>query len=379
LKIMISCGEPSGDLYAGALAVEIRRREPDAAIFGMGGQRLLAGGGELVVDYRGLSRTGFVGAAAVIPRFFGVLRQLIAAAELEKPQALVVIDSPDFNLSWLAPSIKRLGIPIIYYISPQLWAWRRGRIRAMKKVADRVLVIFPFEEQMYRDAGIPVEFVGHPLIDLARAQEPKDVFLRERGLDPSKPIVALLPGSRVNEVKRLLPVMRDAARQIAATSPGVQFVIARAPSLDDDLFTSVRWGSLSPTEVLACTDDVLASADVAIAASGTATMQAALHGCPMVVVYRLSPLEYRIGRSFVHVDMFAMVNLIAGRRVVPELIQDACTPDAVAREVLLLLTDSTRADAMRAAFREVRDKLGGPGASGRAAAAVLDVARKARR
>ena len=217
-KIMISCGEPSGDLYAGALAVEIRRREPDAAIFGLGGQRLMAGGGELLADYRGLSVTGLVEAIRVVPRSLSVLNRLIQAARSEKPQALVAIDFPDFNFR-LAAAVKKLGIPVIYYISPQLWAWRRSRMRVIKRIADRVLVIFPFEEQIYRDAGVPVQFVGHPLVDLARAQEPKDSFLRELGLDASRPIVALLPGSRPNEVERLLPVMRDAVRQIVARLP----------------------------------------------------------------------------------------------------------------------------------------------------------------
>jgi lipid-A-disaccharide synthase len=372
-KIMISCGEPSGDLYAGALAVEIRRRQPDAAIFGLGGQRLMAGGGELLADYRGLSVTGLVEAIRVVPKSFSVLNRLVQAARSEQPQALVAIDFPDFNFR-LASAVKKLGIPIIYYISPQLWAWRSSRMRVIKRIADRVLVIFPFEEQIYRDAGVPVEFVGHPLVDLARAQEPRDSFLGELRLDPSRPIVALLPGSRPNEVERLLPVMGDAVKQISTRLPGVQFVIARAPSLDDGLFSKVEWDSVKPVLVLARTDDVLAIANVVITASGTATVQAALHGRPMVVIYKLSPLSYRIGRRFVHVDDVAMVNLIAGRRIVPELIQEECTPERIAAEILSLLTDAPRADAMRAALSEVRGKLGRPGASGRAAEAVLAVA-----
>jgi lipid-A-disaccharide synthase len=370
---MISCGEPSGDLYAGALAVEIRRRQPDAAIFGLGGQRLMAGGGELLADYRGLSVTGLVEAIRVVPKSFSVLNRLVEAARSEQPQALVAIDFPDFNFR-LASAVKKLGIPIIYYISPQLWAWRSSRMRVIKRIADRVLVIFPFEEQIYREAGVPVEFVGHPLVDLARAQEPRDSFLGELRLDPSRPIVALLPGSRPNEVERLLPVMGAAVKQISTRLPGVQFVIARAPSLDDGLFSNVEWDSVKPVLVLARTDDVLAIANVVITASGTATVQAALHGRPMVVIYKLSPLSYRIGRRFVHVDDVAMVNLIAGRRIVPELIQEECTPERIAAEILSLLTDAPRADAMRAALSEVRGKLGRPGASGRAAEAVLAVA-----
>lgn len=371
---MMSCGEPSGDLYAGALAVEIRRRVPDAAIFGLGGQRMMAGGGELLADYRGLSVTGLVEALRVIPRSLAVMRRLLDAARSEQPQALVVIDFPDFNFR-LAAAVKKLGIPVIYYISPQLWAWRRNRMRVMKRIADRVLVIFPFEEQIYRDAGVPVEFVGHPLVDLARAQQSKESFLREQHLDGSRPIVALLPGSRPNEVARLLPVMSRAADTIADRRPDVQFVIARAPALDDHLFSRVHWRTVRPVEVLARTDDVLAASDVAITASGTATVQAALHGRPMVVVYRLSPLTYAVGRRFVHVNTFAMVNLIAGRRIVSELIQEDCTPDNVAREVLCLLTDGHRFEQTRAALGDVRERLGSPGASARVAEAVLAVAR----
>jgi lipid-A-disaccharide synthase len=372
---MISCGEPSGDLYAGALAVEIRRRQPDAAIFGLGGQRMMAGGGELIADYRGLSVTGLVEALRVLPKSLSTLSRLAEAARTEKPDAIVLIDFPDFNFR-LAAVMKKLGVPIVYYISPQLWAWRRSRIKVMKRLADQVLVIFPFEEQIYRDAGVPVQFVGHPLVDLARAQEPKDSFLREIGTEPDRPIVALLPGSRPNEVERLLPIVRDAVSIIRARVPQAQFVIARAPSLDDRLFSRTQWRGVPPVEVLARTDDVLAISDVAITASGTATVQAALHGRPMVVVYRLSPLTYRLGRRFLLVENVAMVNLIAGRRIVPELIQEDCTAENIAAETLALLTDRGRADDTRRALEDVRARLGGPGASGRAAEAVLAVARR---
>jgi lipid-A-disaccharide synthase len=370
---MISCGEPSGDLYAGALAVEIRRRQPDAAIFGLGGQRLMAGGGELIADYRGLSVTGIVEAIRVLPKSLSTFNRLVDAARTEKPNVLVLIDFPDFNFR-LAAAIKKLGVPIVYYISPQLWAWRQSRMKVMKRLVDRVLVIFPFEEQIYRDAGVPVQFVGHPLVDLARAQEPKESFLREMGLDPERPIVALLPGSRPNEVERLLPIVRDGVAKIVGQLPQAQFVIARAPSLDDRLFSRTKWRGVRPVEVLARTDDVLAISDVAITASGTATVQAALHGRPMVVVYRLSPLTYRLVRRFLLVEHVAMVNLIAGRRIVPELIQDDCTAENIASETVSLLTNHGRADETRRALAAVCAKLGGPGASGRAADVVLELA-----
>lgn len=373
-KILISCGEPSGDLYAGALAVEIRRRAPDASVFGLGGQRLLAGGGELLEDYRGLSVTGIFEALRVLPRSLAALRRLLAAVRHNRPDVLVAVDFPDFNFR-LASAVRRFGVPVVYYVSPQLWAWRPSRMKVMKRIADRVLVIFPFEEEIYRRANVPVEFVGHPLIDLVRPQQPRETFLQEQGLDPGRPAIALLPGSRPNEVHRLLPVMSAAARIVADRLPGAQFVVARAPSLEDRLFSRVQWGDVRPVIVLARTDAVLAAADVAVTASGTATVQAALHDRPMVVVYRLSPLSYWLFRRFVRVDTFAMVNLIAGTRVVPELIQDGCTPDSIASEVLNYLTNPGHVERVRSALREVRRRLGGPGASGRAAEAVLQIAR----
>jgi lipid-A-disaccharide synthase len=378
-RVMISCGEASGDLYAGALAAEIRRLEPGADICGFGGERLRAAGARLIGDYHGISVTGLAEALRVLPRSWRLLRQLTATAAAERPSVFVAIDFPDFNFR-LAAGIRRLGIPVVYYVSPQLWAWRPGRLATMKRLASRVLVIFPFEEPIYREAGVPVEFVGHPLVDLARAGTPRASLLAELGLDPSAPTVALLPGSRPNELRAILPGLAAAAPLIGARVPRAQFVVARAPGLDAALFEPLRAGAAGVPPVRLVdgrADDVLAAADVVVTASGTATVQAAMHERPMVIVYRLSPLTYRLGKPFVHVDTYGMVNLVAGRRVATELIQDAFTPEAVAGEAVSLLTDETRAGEMRAALREVRQKLGSPGASRRAAEAVLDVARAA--
>ena len=373
---MISCGEPSGDLYAGALVAALRRREPGIEVFGLGGDRFKAAGGDLVADFHGLSVTGLTEALSVLPRSWRTLGLLAAAARQRQPHALVVIDYPDFNFR-LMRRIKKLGVPVIYYVSPQLWAWRAGRIKTMKKLVDRVLPIFPFEEAIYQRAGIDVRCVGHPLIDLVAPGQSRDQLLRRLNLDAARPVVALLPGSRTNELERLAPVMAAAAPMIAAGVPGAQFIVARAPHLSDRLFEGFGLPGLTLRIVEGRTDDVLQAADAVVTASGTATVQTALHGKPMVVLYKLSPLTYRLGRRLALVDTYAMVNLIAGQRIVRELIQDDCTPVAVAGEAVRILTDPEYRERMIAHLAEVRRRLGGPGASERAADAVLDVVHSA--
>jgi lipid-A-disaccharide synthase len=372
LRIFVSCGEPSGDLYAGALTRELRTLAPSCEVSGRGGPEFVRGGGQLLADYRGLAVTGFTEIVTKMPALGAAKRRLVAAAKADRPQALVVIDYFGFNVR-LARAIKQLGIPVVYYVSPQIWAWRPGRIKAIRAIADRVLVIFPFEEPIYRDAGVPVEFVGHPLIDLVQVDVSRDVFLGRLGFSADRPTIALLPGSRTAELRRILPTLIAAAERIRTTVPTAQFVIARAAHLDDQLFEPAR--RLAGVQIVdGETDNVLAASDLVLTASGTATVQTALHDKPMVVVYRVSSLEYRIGRPFVRLDTFAMVNLIAGERIVPELIQDAFTPEAVAREAVSLLTDPQRVARIRQGLAVVRRKLGGPGASRRAAEAILRIA-----
>lgn len=381
LRVMISCGEPSGDLYAGALASEILKLEPDAAITGFGSERLRAAGASLVRDFKGLSVTGLTEALRVIPRSWQNYRALVRAAESERPDVFVPIDFPDFNF-FLARALHKRGVPIVYYISPQLWAWRRGRLKTMKRVTDRVLVIFPFEKPFYDEAGVPATFVGHPLLELTGPPVPRDTFLRARGLDPSKPVVAILPGSRRNELRAILPDLVRTSGAIAARVPAAQFIVARAPHLDDELLAPLaEWPAHAtrPVVIEGETDAVLASADVAVVASGTVTVQAALHGCPMVVVYRVGPLTYKLGKPLLHVNTYAMVNLVAGTRVVPELIQDAFTPEAAAAEALRVLTDPAHAAKVKRDLADVRARLGTAGASRRAAEAVIEIARAGRR
>src|SRR6185503_16739878 len=340
MRIMLSCGEPSGDLYAGALVAELLAREPSAEVSGFGGQRLAAAGARLIGDFEGLSVTGLTEAIRVLPRSFAMLRRLTAAARELRPDVFVAIDFPDFNFRLMA-KVHALGIPVVYYISPQLWAWRAGRMQTMKRFVTRVLVIFPFEEPLYRNAGVPVEFVGHPLVDLVQVRQPRAELLRERGLDPAVPTVALLPGSRPNELRRIVPGMAAALPLIRARVPSVQFLVAAAPNLPDTLFAPLLDAGAGavrrPALVRERTVDVLAASDV--------------------------------------VDTYAMANLVAGRRIVPELILEDFTAERVATETVRFLTDGELHARTREELRRVRARLGDRGASGRAADAVLAVAR----
>ena len=372
--VMISCGEPSGDLYAGALARELAELRPGTRVWGLGGEHLRAAGGDLVGDYRGLAVTGLVEALRVLPTAWRMQQALVQRARRERPDAVVLIDFPDFNFR-LAGALRALDIPVVYYICPQVWAWRRGRLGAMKALVNRALVIFPFEEQIYREAGIPVTFVGHPLLDLAVATTPRANVLAGAGLVPDAPTVALLPGSRRNELHAILPTLAAAVPIMGARIPNVQFVVARAPGLADELFAPLNAlaGGYRMATFESRTDDVLAASDVVVTASGTATVQTAIHERPMVIVYRVAPLTYRLGKRFVTVDTYGMANLVAGERIVPELIQEEFTADRTAAETARYFEDAAYAERTRASLRDVRRKLGAHGASRRAAEAVLAV------
>lgn len=374
---MISCGEASGDLYAGALVRALQARAPGTTAFGFGGAQLAAAGAELIGDYHGFSVTGLIEALSVVRKSWKMLGTLEAAARERKPDVFVAIDFPDFNFR-LLPVMHKLGIPIVYYISPQLWAWRAGRLKTLKRYVSKMLVIFPFEEAIYKAADVPVEFVGHPLIDLAKVVRSREDTCRAAGLDPARPVVALLPGSRSNELRLLVPTLAEAATRLVRDVPGVQFLVARAPALDDSLFApldGLRTAGVPLGVLSGAADDVLAASDVVITASGTATVQTALHQRPMVIVYRVSPLTYAIAKPFVRLENYGMVNLVAGRPIVRELIQEACTVEAVVADARSLLTDHARAETMQRDLAEVVQKLGGPGASERAAAAVLAACR----
>lgn len=367
-RLLISAGEPSGDLYGAELLRHLRERRGDLVAFGLGGDRLAQAGLELVAHVRDLAVVGLLEVVAHLRRLRGIFGRLLAEVDRSRPDLAVLVDYPDFNLR-LARELARRGVPVVYFVSPQLWAWRRGRIATVRRTVAHMIVIFPFEEALYREAGVPVTFVGHPLVDLVRPAADRGTFLRERALDPERPVVAILPGSRVQEVRHNLPPLAGAVRRLLDGRDDLQFVAAVAPALDVGLVESAFAGL--PVQARAGETHALVSvSDVALVASGTATVETAILGTPMVVVYRVAPLTYVLGRPFVRVPHYAMVNLIAGRRLVPELIQRQFTPRRVADEALALLNDPARAEAQRTGLREVRARLGAPGAAARAAAVV---------
>ena len=311
---------------------------------------------------------GLVEVVRHLGRLRGVFRSLLAEVDRRRPDLAVLVDYPDFNLR-LARQLKRRGVPVVYYVSPQVWAWRRGRLATIRETVAHMMVIFPFEKALYQQAGVPVTFVGHPLVDLVRPIPDRAAFLSALGLEPSRPVLAVLPGSRRQEVAHNLPPLAGALRLLSERRPDLQFVIAVAPGLDPRDLEAPLAG-IRVASVLGRAHEVLGAASVGLVASGTATVEAALLGLPMVVVYRVSPLTYALGRPLVRVPHYAMANLIAGREVVKELIQRDFRPEAVAAAALALIDEPERRAAVLAGLAEVRARLGPGGASARAAAVV---------
>jgi lipid-A-disaccharide synthase len=369
--VLVSCGEPSGDLYAGDLVHHLRARAGPLEVFGLGGDHLEAEGGRLLAHVRDLAVVGLLEVLRHVRHLRRVFRSVLEEVERERPAVAVLVDYADFNLR-LARELKKRRVPIVYYVSPQLWAWRRGRMRTIRETVAHMAVIFPFEEPLYRRSGVPATFVGHPLVDLARPAADRSAFLAAQGLDPARPLLAVLPGSRRQEVTHNLRPIAGALRLLVSRRADLQLALAVAPSLDPTLFDRDLAG-LRVARIAGHTHELLSVASAGLVASGTATVEAALMGLPMVVVYRLWPLTYALGRPFVRVPHYAMANLIAGREVVKELIQREFRPEAVDREVTRLLEDPDWRARIREGLEHVRAQLGPPGASARAAAVVAGV------
>ena len=363
-RIFLSAGEASGEHYGAALIPAIRKRIPSAEFFGLGGQRMEALGMRRIVRAEDVAVMGITEVVRHLPRIYGEYRKLRASIRQERPDLAILIDFPDVNLS-LARHLKAAGVPVLYFVSPQLWAWKKYRVRDVQQYVDRMLVIFPFEEAFYRNNGIQATFVGHPLADLPLPTISRQDFAREYSLDPSKQWIGLLPGSRAKEIRLNLPEMVRAAQALQQENT-YDYLLPLAPTLTNEQRAEVR-AMLPAAPPITLTSDARATlhhARASIVASGTATVEAALIGNPFVVVYRVSPVSYAVARRVVHVPHVAMVNLIAGKRVVPELIQSDFTAANVVLHMQPLLRDEITRAGMQSDLRQISDMLKASGAVG---------------
>ncbi len=369
-KLLIVAGESSGDLHGANLAKALSEESGDLRILGLGGPRMRAAGVEIAMDVTRYSAVGLVEALRGVRRFLGAYKLMKSLLVEEKPDAVVSIDFPEFNLRFAGEAHKR-SVPVIYYIGPQIWAWRAGRLKKISRFVRKMLVIFDFEVGLYRKAGVDTVLVGHPLLDVLAAREFPPDLRQEMGVAPGAPLIGLLPGSRERELARLLPIMTDAAARIAREVPGARFVVCCAPGIDPDAVRKrLPSGKFNADVVRDRTYEVMKAADLLIVASGTATLEAAILGTPMIVVYKVSWLTYWSFVRLIGVSDCALANIVAGRRIVPEFIQGLAKPRLIAREALSLLSDSRQTE-MRGRLEEVRLRLGPPGASRRAAREIL--------
>ena len=369
-RILIITGEASGDLHGANLAIALKALAPDAVLVGVGGARMHAAGVDVVEGIGHLDIIGLIGPSAlraVVHRLKKVRRLL----QREAWDVVVLIDNPGLNFHF-ARIAKKAGHRVVYYIAPQLWAWRPGRMRWMQRRVDHAVVTLPFEEPLYRAAGVPCTFVGHPLLDAVAISYDRVGLRKQFGLDSSAPVIGLLPGSRVSEVQLLLPVLVQTVARLAGLYSELQVVMAQAGTIQDSLVDRLLADSPVKIRVIKHQpNEVMAAADVLLIASGTATLQAALVGTPMIIVYRAPRLTFWLARQLVRVKWIGLANLIAGRSIVPEVLQDEVTPERLTEEVLHLLRDRPAYREMQQALEQVRASLGEPGASERAAAVVL--------
>ena len=369
-QILISAGEASGDMYAARLAAALRARA-DVQIFGMGGERMREAGVDLVADCSEVALVGIVEIARKYPALRRVFKRLLNESEHRRPRLAILTDFPGFHLR-LARELKSRRVPCVYFVCPQFWAWRPWRVNLVRRRFVRGLCIFSFEEEWYRARGVKADFIGHPLVGNVAAKRTRAEFASACGLDASKPIVALLPGSRSGEIAHHMPTLMQACRLIQKDHK-VQFVLALAPGVKRSEIAQYLLPEVPMHVVEDATYDALGAADLSVVSSGTATVEAALMDAPMIVVYRLAPLTAAIARWLVRTPMFAMVNLIVGKRVVPELVQKDFTPARLASEAIRLLDSPDARAEIRGGLAEVRQKLGPPGAVERAADLIVSM------
>jgi lipid-A-disaccharide synthase len=369
-KILMVAGEVSGDLHGAHLMESIRSIDPGVRFFGVGGQGMERMGMKILFSSQSLSVVGITEVFFRLGTILRVLRGLKEFLDRERPDLVILIDYPDFNFR-VARIAHERKIPILYYISPQVWAWRSGRVRQIRRWVKKMVVFFPFEVPIYERAGVDVAWVGHPLIDIVKPTLSKEEAWERFGLDPGKRLVGLLPGSRTHEVRRLLPALLGAAARLKERIPGIQFAIPRAPGIPAEAFTGwMKEASVSARIVEGCPYDVMNLSDLLVIASGTATLEGAILGKPMVIVYKVSALSYWIGRVLISVDHIGLVNLVGEERIAPELIQKDANPEKIAHEAFQILNDPVRYREMSGAMDRVRQRLGEPGAAERAARIV---------
>jgi lipid-A-disaccharide synthase len=376
-RILISAGEASGEMYGAALLGALRKLSPaPIEAFGLGGEQMRAAGCDTVVDAKDVAVVGIAEVVTHLPRIYQEFHKLLREADRRKPDVAVLIDFPDFHFR-LAKALHARGIPVVYYVSPQLWAWRRGRIKLVQRYVDKMLVIFPFEEQFYRDHGVQAEFTGHPLAELAVETEPRQQFAARYNLDPAKPWIAILPGSRRKEVQMILPTLLQAAKILG---PRYEYLLPVASTLTADWMRQQLLTIRGAPRVTLTSDarQTLLQSRAGMVASGTATVEATVLGIPFVMVYRVAGLSWHVGRRLVKLSHFAMPNLIAGREIVRELVQQQFTPENVAGEVSRLVEDGERRNQVIHDLAEVRSHLQAgrstESAAERAARAVLGLA-----
>jgi len=371
--VLIVAGEASGDLHGARLVREMKAIDPSLSFCGVGGRNLEAEGVRLIARSSEMAVVGLTEVFSKLRFIAGVYFRLRGMLRAGKQDLVILIDYPDFNLR-LASEAKRAGVPVFYYISPQVWAWRRNRIHRIRQVVDRMAVILPFEKEVYAEMGVDVDFVGHPLLDAVNRSRSRTEALAAFGLRDARPIVALLPGSREKEVTSLLPEMAGAAGILVRDFPDTQFVLPLAETVDPALVRDILRGHAAPVTVLpGQMYDAVGISDAAMVASGTATLETALLGTPMVIAYRISPLTAAVGRRVIRVKHIGLVNLIAGKTLVPELVQDDANAARLAAEVKAILADRQRSDVMRSELAAIRRKLGEPGAARRAAELAVDL------
>jgi lipid-A-disaccharide synthase len=372
--IMIIAGEASGDMHGASLVREMLEIDPSLKFYGIGGNKMQDAGVNLLVN---ASETAVVGLTEVISKFgtiFRIIRQVKKSLDEMKPQLVILIDYPDFNLNFVAPAAKKRKIKIFYYISPQVWAWRKSRINKIKRLVDKMAVILPFEVDTYAAKGFAVDYVGHPLLDLVKPAYSKLESLKMFNLNENKTTIGLLPGSRLSEVTKLLPEMLRASEILAQKIPDMQFILPLADTLEQKTVDDIIAGSSIKVKVIpGQTYDAVSCCDLAIVASGTATLETALLGVPMIIIYKISPLSYLIGKLIVDVQNIGMANIIAGKTVVPEFIQEDVNGNRIAAEAIDILTNDERKQEIIKELEAIRAKLGEPGAAIRAAQIACDM------